>query len=69
MHEMWCGPDVSGQAAWHVLTTDKTGTLCGAKRLQEPNSREPTDKHCFTCMSALQAVLRRPTEGSTPTAE
>ncbi|MEV5428030.1 hypothetical protein [Streptomyces sp. NPDC052701] len=58
MHEMWCGPDTSGQRVWHILTTDKTGTLCGAERQEDPRRQDPTDKHCLPCMTTFQAVVQ-----------
>ncbi|GAB2897863.1 hypothetical protein GCM10027074_76310 [Streptomyces deserti] len=57
MHEMWCGPDASGQPVWHLLAADKNGTLCGTAKRAEPHRHEPTDKHCFPCMAALQAAM------------
>lgn len=57
MHEMWCGADTSGEPRWHVLTTDKTLTLCGVEKGGEPGGRAPTDKHCLPCMKAFQAVM------------
>ncbi|MFD1659193.1 hypothetical protein ACFSL4_13515 [Streptomyces caeni] len=59
MHEMWCGTDPSGEPVWHVLTADKTSTLCGVdkEKQEEPSGREPTDRHCFSCMKAFQAAL------------
>ncbi|MEU6180441.1 hypothetical protein [Streptomyces coeruleorubidus] len=56
MHEMWCGTDTSGEPMWHVLTADKTLTLCGVEK-REPSRRAPTDKHCFPCMKAFQASI------------
>ncbi|GAB2713005.1 hypothetical protein [Streptomyces bullii] len=58
MHEMWCGPDASGQPVWHLLTADRTGTLCGVGKQEDSRRREPTDKHCFPCMATLQAVMQ-----------
>lgn len=58
MHEMWCGGDTPGEPMWHVLTADKTLTLCGVeKREERPSGRAPTDKHCFPCMKAFQAAM------------
>lgn len=57
MHEMWCGADASGKPVWHVLTTDKTLTLCGVTKREQAGGRAPTDKHCFPCMQAFQAVM------------
>ncbi|MEV5440726.1 hypothetical protein AB0K80_32690 [Streptomyces sp. NPDC052682] len=59
MHEMWCGTDTSGQPMWHVLTTDKTLTLCGVRKRKEPDPGEQasTDKHCFPCMKAFQEAM------------
>jgi hypothetical protein len=57
MHEMWCGADSSGEPMWHVLTADKSLTLCGAEKREEPGRRAPTDKHCFPCMREFQATM------------
>ncbi len=58
MHEMWQGADPSGEPVWHVLTSDKTSTLCGVeKKPEQPSRQEPTDKHCFACMKAFQAAV------------
>ncbi|GAA0643834.1 hypothetical protein GCM10009535_21480 [Streptomyces thermocarboxydovorans] len=58
MHEMWCGADTSGEPVWHVLTTDKTTTLCGVERDDEDSRRRhATDRHCFPCMKSFQAVM------------
>lgn len=57
MHEMWWGPDPSGEQVWHVLAADKDSTLCGMDKPTELSRQEPTDKHCFTCMKAFQAAL------------
>jgi hypothetical protein len=58
MHEMWCGADASGEPTWHVLTADKTRTLCGVETPEEPAGRRaPTDRHCFPCMRAFQADM------------
>jgi hypothetical protein len=57
MHEMWCGADTSEEPMWHVLTADKTLTLCGVEKRAEPHGRPPTDKHCFPCMKAFQAAM------------
>lgn len=58
MHEMWCGADTSGEPVWHVLTTDKTTTLCGVKKRQEESQRIlSTDRHCFPCMKTFQAAM------------
>jgi hypothetical protein len=57
MHEMWSGPDRSGESVWHVLADDKTLTLCGLQRQEERNRREPSDRHCFPCMTALQGIM------------
>ncbi|MDL5199700.1 hypothetical protein [Streptomyces sp. ALI-76-A] len=56
MHEMWCGADASGEPVWHVLTTDKTLTLCGVDKREEPRN-QAVDKHCLPCMKAFQAVM------------
>ncbi|MFR9795695.1 hypothetical protein ACL02U_07255 [Streptomyces sp. MS06] len=40
-----------------MLETDRTSTLCGVQKHEEPGGRESTDKHCFPCMQALQAVM------------
>ncbi|WP_343999753.1 hypothetical protein [Streptomyces thermocarboxydovorans] len=43
---------------WHVLTTDKTTTLCGVERDDEDSRRRhATDRHCFPCMKSFQAVM------------
>ncbi|ALV54714.1 hypothetical protein ACH4NV_06275 [Streptomyces althioticus] len=57
MHEMWCGADTSGEPVWHVLTPDKTSTLCGVDKEEESPRRDTTDRHCFTCMKSFQAVV------------
>ncbi|GCB42859.1 hypothetical protein [Streptomyces sp. NL15-2K] len=57
MHEMWCGADTSGEPIWHVLTADRTLTLCGVEKREEPSGRAPTDKHCFPCMEEFQAAM------------
>ncbi|ALV38175.1 hypothetical protein AS200_43695 [Streptomyces sp. CdTB01] len=57
MHEMWWGPDLSREPAWHVLAADKTSTLCGVEKPDEPSNQDPTDKHCFPCMEAFQATM------------
>ncbi|CAL9341685.1 hypothetical protein OOK44_30185 [Streptomyces cellulosae] len=59
MHEMWCGADTSGEPVWHVLTPDKTSTLCGVEKEEESPRRDTTDRHCFTCMKSFQAVVAR----------
>ncbi|MEW2251028.1 MULTISPECIES: hypothetical protein [unclassified Streptomyces] len=59
MHEMWCGADTRGEPVWHVLTTDKTSTLCGmARREEKPRGSEETDKHCFPCMKTFQEAVQ-----------
>ncbi|MEU5466092.1 hypothetical protein ACH41C_15580 [Streptomyces althioticus] len=57
MHEMWCGADTSGEPVWHVLTPDKTSTLCGVDKEEESPRRDTTDRHCFTCMKSFQTVV------------
>lgn len=57
MHEMWCGADTSGNLMWHVLTADRTVTLCGVEQQGEPSGPVPVDKHCFPCMKAFQATM------------
>lgn len=57
MYEMWCGANTSGEPMWHVLTTDKTLTLCGMEKREEPDGRTPTDRHCFPCMKAFQVAM------------
>lgn len=57
MHEMWCGSGHLAEPVWHVLTADKTSTLCGVEKREEPSRREPTDKHCVPCMKAFQTVM------------
>ncbi|SDD27089.1 hypothetical protein SAMN05216505_106134 [Streptomyces prasinopilosus] len=57
MHEMWCGADTSGEPVWHVLTTDRTTTLCGVEKENEPRRRDATDRHCFPCMESFQEVV------------
>jgi hypothetical protein len=42
---------------WHVLTADKTLTLCGVEKREETGGRAPTDMHCFSCMKAFQAAM------------
>ncbi|MYS32197.1 hypothetical protein GTW38_35865 [Streptomyces sp. SID7804] len=57
MHEMWCGADTSGEPVWHVLTPDKTSTLCGVEKQEESPRRHSTDRHCFSCMKTFQTVV------------
>ncbi|MFH8449444.1 hypothetical protein ACH4CD_09385 [Streptomyces fungicidicus] len=57
MHEMWCGADMSGEPVWHVLTPDKTSTLCGVEKQEEAARRHTTDRHCFSCMKSFQLVV------------
>jgi hypothetical protein len=58
MHEMWCGADISGEPVWHVLTPDRTSTLCGVRKQQEESRRRhATDRHCFPCMKTFQTVV------------
>ncbi|MEV8592752.1 hypothetical protein ACIHFC_13270 [Streptomyces sp. NPDC052013] len=44
---------------WHVLTTDRTTTLCGVEKEEEEEARRrhATDRHCFPCMKSFQAVM------------
>ena len=57
MHEMWCGTDTSGEPMWHVLTADKSLTLCGVEKSELSGERVPTDRHCLPCMHAFQAAM------------
>lgn len=57
MHEMWWGPAPAGEPAWHVLADDKSSTMCGVHKPEEPSTQEPTDRHCFLCMKAFQAAM------------
>jgi hypothetical protein len=57
MHEMWCGADTSGELVWHVLTSDKSSTLCGVEKQNESTHRHATDRHCFSCMRTFQSVV------------
>ena len=54
MHEMWCGADTLGELVWHVLTPDRTSTLCGIEKREQPGGRQQTDKHCVPCMRTFQ---------------
>ena len=60
MHEMWCGPDTSGMPLWHVLTADKTSTLCGVDKREKLRLRNPVHAHCHPCMRMFQAVVESP---------
>ncbi|WAX76457.1 hypothetical protein [Streptomyces sp. KMM 9044] len=42
---------------WHVLTVDRTTTLCGVEKEDEPRRRDTTDRHCFPCMESFQEVV------------
>ncbi|MFE1437196.1 hypothetical protein [Streptomyces sp. NPDC058739] len=57
MHEMWRGTDASGRWVWHVLTAEKTWTMCGMAREEGLRGEESTDRHCLVCMQMFQEAM------------
>ncbi|MFE4088574.1 hypothetical protein ACFX46_29350, partial [Streptomyces sp. YIM B13502] len=65
MHEMWCGADTSGEPVWHVLTPDKTSTLCGVEKEEESPRRDTTSRSEWARPTiSPRTVTRRPPEPS-----
>ncbi|MEW2415524.1 hypothetical protein AB0953_17640 [Streptomyces sp. NPDC046866] len=62
MYEMHLGEAVTGQGpVWHVVTHDRSTTLCGRPLL--PADNVETDHHCMPCMTAFRDVMGRRATG------